>query len=123
MPDNVNSGSLEDVLIQCAEVHYSDLLRQAGSYLRSIDRARLSEPDLAELDRPAGYKKAQIGAVSAVLKPGKAIQASIADNRWLEGLAAEQPGVTVFRTFLRDLLDEPVVCPFSASASVAPSSP
>ena len=110
------------MLLDCAAVQYGDLMTKADSYLRGIDRARLSESDLVEVTAPAGSKKAQIGTVSAVLKPGKAIQNSIADNRWLEGQATEQPRVVAFRTFLRDLLNEPAIYPCSSASSVVDSS-
>lgn len=123
MPDNVNSGTLEDLLLDCAGVHYQGLLAQAGSYVQAVDRTRLREVDLAEIDAPAGPKKAQLGAISAVLKPGKAIQNSIADNRWLEGMAAEQRRIAAFRAFLRALLSEPAVYPFPSAPSAVASSP
>jgi len=123
MPDNVSSGTLEDMLLDCAAVHYGDLTIKADSYLQGIDRARLSKSDLEEVNAPAGPKKAQIGTISAVLKPGKAIQNSIADNRWLEGKAAEQPKVLAFRAFLRDLLNESCICPpLLAPPTVPPTS-
>jgi len=121
MPDNVNAGTLEDLLLDCAAVHYGDLRTKAESYLRGIDRARLSKSDLEEINAPAGPKKAQIGTISAVLKPGKAIQNSIADDRWLEGEAAEPPKVLAFRMFLRDLLNEPSVYPRSSAPSAVDS--
>lgn len=123
MPDNVNPGTIEDLLLECAEVHYQDLLEQASSYVQSVDRTRLSESDLAEIAAPAGSKKARIAAIGAVPKPGKAIQNSIADNRWLDGIAAERPKVAKFRAFLRDLLDEPAVYPFPSAPSAVASSP
>jgi hypothetical protein len=106
MPDNAGQGTLEDLLLDCAGTHYGGLLAQAGSYVQGIDRTKLSRDDLAELDAPAGPKKAQVGAIGAALKPGKAIQNSIADNRWLEGVAAQLPRIAAFRAFLRDLLNE-----------------
>lgn len=104
---------LSYMLLDCAAAHYGDLMTKADSYLRDIDRAKLSTSDLLEINAPAGSKKAQIGTISAVLKPGKAIQNSIADNRWLEGHAAERPKVVAFRGFLRSLLNEPCIYPGS----------
>jgi len=123
MPDNSSTGTLEDVLLECGAVYYGDVLAKAGSYLQSVDQTKLSTEDLGEINAPAGLKKAQIGATSSVLKPGKAIQNSIADNRWLEGEASEQPKVVAFRLFLRDLLTEPSIYPRSSAQSAVPSSP
>ena len=123
MPDNAANGTLEDMLLDCAAAHYGDLMTKADSYIQAIDRAKLSTSDLVEISTPAGPKKAQIGTISAVLKPGKAIQNSIADNRWLEGRAAEQPKVVAFRGFLRNLLNEPGIYPGSSASPTAASSP
>jgi hypothetical protein len=119
MPDNINSGTLEELLLDCARINYGGLLAQTSSYVQTIDRNRLSVTDLTEIDAPAGRRKAKIGAIGAVLKPGKAIQISLADNRWLEGVAVELPRIAAFRDFLRDLLKEPDG--FRASAVAASS--
>jgi len=112
MPDNSGPGTLEDLLLECADQNYPDLKAKAIAYLSGIDRNALSGDDLDEMEgAPAGEKKAQVGVIASVLKPGKAIQNSISDNRWLEGAAKDKPRIAALRRFLRDLLDEPSIFP------------
>jgi hypothetical protein len=110
MPDNSGPGTLEDLLLECADENYPDLKAKAVAYLSDIDRSALSGDDLDEMEgAPAGEKKAQVGVIASVLKPGKAIQNSISDNRWLEGSAKALPRIEELRRFLRELLDEPSI--------------
>lgn len=109
MPDNQNPGTLEDLLLECADQNYPNLKANAAAYLAQIDRGHLDQEDLAEMGAPAGGKKAQVGVIASVLRPGKAIQNSISDNRWLAGAARTQPRVESLRQFLRDLLNEPTI--------------
>jgi hypothetical protein len=109
MPDNHSAGTLEDLLLDCADQNYADLKSNASAYLSNINRALLEGDDLDEIGALAGEKKAQVGVIASVLKPGKAIQNSISDNRWLEGAAKVQPRVEGLRRFLRELLGEPSI--------------
>jgi len=109
MPDNHNPGTLEDLLLDCADQNYADLKTNALVYLSNINRLVLDGDDLDDIGAPAGERKAQVGVIASVLKPGKAIQNSISDNRWLEGAARQQPRIAELRRFLRDLLDEPTI--------------
>ncbi|AHF94667.1 hypothetical protein OPIT5_23235 [Opitutaceae bacterium TAV5] len=109
MPDNLNAGTVEDLLLDCALINYSNLQSEADKYLKAIDRSILKSRDLDEITAPAGEKKALVGIIGSVLKPGKAIQVSISDNRWVNATTKAQPRVATLRTFLRDLLNEPTV--------------
>jgi len=107
LPDNQNKGTLEDVLLQTAQVNYAQLSSVAQTYIQAIDQNQLTTDDLDEFKKPAGTKKAQISAMSSVLKPGKAIQNSIQDNRWLDGEAIDLPIIKSITTFLAALFDLP----------------
>ena len=109
MPDNNSPGTLEDLLLECAEQNYPDLKANASTYLSAVDRSVLGGNDLDEIGAPAGEKKAHVGVIASVLRPGKAIQNSISDNRWLEGNAKSQPRIAEIRRFLRELLEEPTI--------------
>jgi len=109
MPDNVNAGTVEDLLLDCASSNYPNLQAEADKYLKAIDRTVLKGSDLDEIGAPAGEKKAQVGIIGSVLKPGKAIQVSISDNRWVDATTKALPRVATLRTFLRDLLNEPTI--------------
>lgn len=105
LPDNQSQGTLEDVLLQTAQINYAQLSSTAQQYIESIDKNQLSNEDLGELKKPAGIKKAQISSMASILKPGKAIQNSIQDNRWLDGEALNLPMIKSILTFLVRLLE------------------
>jgi hypothetical protein len=104
LPDNKTPGTLEDILLQCAQVNYANLALEAEGYIERFDRSQLTREDKADFNKPAGQKKAHIGSVASILKPGKSIQVSIQDNRWLDGAAIDLPEVRAIRSFLATLL-------------------
>jgi hypothetical protein len=104
LPDNQQLGTLEDILLECAEANYAGLKSTAQQYLDTVDLNALQKDDKEELRKPAGRKKAHIGSIASVLKPGKTIQVSIQDNRWLAGAALDLPMVKSVRNFLAQLL-------------------
>jgi len=109
LPDNVSPGTLEDVLIDCAEKQYPQLLVSAREHVESV-KAEIppyTQDDLKDFQKPAGRRKAIVGSIGSVLRPGKAIQVSLQDNRWVEGEALELPRVKRFREFIDSLLAPP----------------
>lgn len=108
LPDNANQGTLEHLLLDCAAHVYPTLLGSATAHVEAaiVDGALLEE-DKAELLRPAGRNKAIVGSIAAVLRPGKAVQVSIQDNRWLRDTALELQRVKAVQSFLRALLELP----------------
>ncbi|GAB4286861.1 MAG: hypothetical protein Fur0025_19760 [Oscillatoriaceae cyanobacterium] len=104
IPDNETSGTLEDILLDCAEVNYPDLLEKATNYIDNIDAAQLDKDDLRDFRKQAGKKKAVISSITSVLKPGKALQVSLQDNRWLDGAAMNLPQLQTLQRFLEEIL-------------------
>lgn len=101
LPDNQNSGTLESLLIDAAKVVYPTLEAAARQYLSAVPEAsELNNNDRKEFGKPAGYHKALVSCISAVLRPGKAIQVSLQDNRWLEEPLARVPGIAAVQDFL-----------------------
>lgn len=113
LPDNASTGTLEDLLLDCAHRVYPDLQPLAGQYIQSVRASPAAIPpaEQVEFGKPSGANKALISAMGSVLKPGKAVQNTIRDNRWLEGEALNLPRVSALRAFLRDLLNEPSAAP------------
>ena len=109
LPDNVNAGTLEDLLIECAEKQYPQLLASARTHVDSVEAEvpPYAKEDLADFLKPSGKRKAIVGSIGSVLRPGKAIQMSIQDNRWVDGEALELPRMKVFREFVDALLTPP----------------
>ena len=105
LPDNQNPGTLEDILLQAAQVNYSQLFMAAGTFIQSVDKNQLVPKDIVEFNKPSGDKKARVSSISSILKPGRAIQNSIQDNRWLDGEAMNLPVMQSVSVFLQQLLD------------------
>lgn len=104
LPDNTSAGSLETLLLECGDAIYPSLSAGSRTFVASAESGgSLVETDLKELQKPRGRDKAIVGCVANVLRPGKAIQVSIQDNRWLDGAGLELPRISVVRQFLVDL--------------------
>jgi hypothetical protein len=105
MPDNESSGTLEDLLLEAGGQAYPELQKAATDYVKGIDGVNdFTTEDLAEFSKPAGRKKATIAAMASILKPGKAIQVSIQDNRWLDTTAVQHPRIKEANRFIQELL-------------------
>jgi hypothetical protein len=106
LPDNQIAGTLEDLLLECAASNYPGLLAEARAL---VGRIVPSDPgftanDMEDFVKPAGPKKATVACIAGVLKPGKAIQVSIQDNRWLDAQALNLPRISAVQRFLKELL-------------------
>lgn len=77
LPDNSSKGNLENTLLQAAEVEYPELLEFATEY---VEKASGIHNDLK---KEKNAKKAKVGCIANVMKPGKANQVSIADDDWV----------------------------------------
>ena len=103
MPNNADSGTLEDVLLECAKVNYPNLLALSTSYVTGIDINQLTQDDLKELKKPAGKNKAVVSSISGILKPGKSLQVSIQDNRWINEQTMVLNSVKLIKIFLDEV--------------------
>ncbi len=106
LPDNQAQGTLEDILLECGGLVYPSLLASATTHVdvASQDQSLLPE-DLKELRKSAGRNKAIIGSMASILRPGRAIQVSIQDNRWLRDAALTIPRVQTVQDFLVNLFE------------------
>jgi hypothetical protein len=106
LPDNVRPGTLEEILEVCAQTEYPDLLKGAREYVEGVDPSApiYTKDDLKDFGSLAGKKKALVASVASVLRPGRSIQTSIHDNRWVSQRTVGLPEVAPVRDFLRDLL-------------------
>jgi hypothetical protein len=105
IPDNQSRGALEHLLIDCAEIAYPKLLETARTCIDPIaaDPSAYG-PDVASVVRESAWKlKATVGHVANVLKPGRAMQNSIEDNRWVCDDSIAQTRIGAVDTFLRNL--------------------
>jgi hypothetical protein len=108
LPDNTSSGTLEDLMLECAAIVYPSLLGAARTFVDGVDpkAAELADDDMKDFARGAGRLKATIASMASVLRPGKAIRNSIQDNRWLKDPRARAlPRIASIHHFLMKLLD------------------
>ena len=103
MPNNADSGTLEDILLQCAQINYPNLLNLSTDYVSDIDTSQLTKSDLQELNKPTGKNKAVVSSISSILKPGKSLQVSIQDNRWVDEQTLVLDSVRLVKSFLDEV--------------------
>jgi hypothetical protein len=108
LPDNASRGTLEDLLLECASVVYPHLLFSAQTHVKTADGDTTLQPaDRDDFDKPAGHNKAIVGSMASVLRPGKAVQVSIQDNRWLRDETLNRPRIRAVQDFLASLWELP----------------
>jgi hypothetical protein len=104
-PDNQGAGTLESLLDECAAKVYPGLRDEARRFIAGVDRADLTKEDLTEISKPSGETKVTVGCIANYLRPGRAVQNSIEDNRWLCADTLALTKIRNIQEFLRDLLD------------------
>lgn len=105
LPGGGVPGTLEDLLLECAAVVYPVLRFHSEQFVDGLDRTApdFTVDDLKEFGTPAGRHKAVIAAMGAILKPGRPIQATIEDHRWIALSTLKLPRITALLKFLSDL--------------------
>jgi hypothetical protein len=108
-PDNQALGTVEDVLLDCAEQAYPTLLKGAKAFVDQISPADatifINARERQDFAKPAGKSKAIVGCIASVLRPGKAVQVSIQDNQWLQNKSAlALPAVVKLQEFVDALI-------------------
>lgn len=106
LPDNTSEGALEDLLLEAATMAYPTLLAGARSYVDgvAVGGPGFEKGELGDFDKPAGRRKATVACIANVLRPGKAVQVSIQDNRWLKGETLKLPRILAVSEFLAKLM-------------------
>ena len=106
LPDNSSVGNLEDLLIECAQAAYPNVLTSARSHVEAAKNdATLQRGDGEDLTKTPIANKAIVGAIASVLRPGKAIQNSIQDNKWLRDDNLTLNRIKAVQDFLATLLE------------------
>ncbi len=106
LPDNHSPGTIEDIFVECAELVYPELLQAARNYVSLAETvvSQLPREESRDFFKPAGRQKARVNTNSSVLRPGKAVQVSIQDNRWIGQLTENLPRIRAMMNFLDELL-------------------
>lgn len=105
LPDNQGTGNLEDLLLECASLQYADLLPTAQAHVDAAKACVGIRGDGEDLSKKPYYNKAIVGTIASVLRPGKAVQTSIQDNRWLKENALSVEKVKAVQLFLKELFE------------------
>jgi hypothetical protein len=106
LPNNQDKGTLENLLLESAELVYPDLLKCAKAYLDCAKtNANLTSSDLKKL-KNAGENKAIIGAMSNIFRPSKSAATFIQDKDLLdEKYLPLLPKIQAVQTFLKTLFE------------------
>ena len=111
LPDNHLPGALEDILLECGTDNYPALKQRAEEYAQAAwSSGELTPADMSDYGPRGGQKdlskrkKAIVGVMGGILKPAAAVQNSIRDNRWLEGVALDRKRVKDVQQFLDTLI-------------------
>lgn len=119
MPGGGALGTLEDLLLECADTIYGPLSGRAREFIGRLDTQNpahftdqektnfnksLRSDEQKEFKKPSGRNKAILAAMSAFLKPGKPIQTSIEDHRWVGKETLVLPRMAAIQKFLLDLV-------------------
>ena len=110
LPNNEDHGTLETILLKCGEKVYPELIAGARAWIEPLDPEDntifVTSKERQDLAKPAGKLKAVVAAVASVLRPGRAVQVSIQDNRWLSDKEAlSTPEVAAFQAFVSSLIN------------------
>ncbi len=120
MPGGGALGTLEDLLLECADTIYAPLAVRAREFIGRLDTQNpaiteqekidfnksLRTDEQKEFQKLSGRNKATLAAMSAFLKPGKPIQASIEDHRWVGKETLALPRMAAIQKFLVDLVGD-----------------
>lgn len=110
LPDNQAQGTLEDILIAVGRIAYPSLFPMAEAHVQAaqtnlvVGQNGWTGDDNREFRAPAGPKKATVASATAILKPGKTCQVTLADNRWIDASTLQVSPLKEFAEWLHALV-------------------
>lgn len=109
LPGGGAQGTLESILLDCAQRRHPDLYERAQSLTTFIGASGHypsdATPDvIKKMRRPAGQAKAQCGIIGNIFNPGASLSVSLRDAPWFPDDESELPGVSEALAFLDGLL-------------------
>jgi len=105
-PDNLQSGALEDILLECARINHPVIATAAITFIANLDHScPPDQVDLRALRAGMGKGKATVGTIANLLKPGVSVASSLAQTNWLAQAALQHALVRGADRFLGALLD------------------
>lgn len=110
LPNNSDSGTLEDTMLECAASAYPQLLPIAETAVASVSRSLaadanwLNRPERDEFGKPFGPNKARVSVIGAILKPTCAIANTYRQHPWITEETLRLPKLGILTQFLTELL-------------------
>jgi len=99
LPDNKTPGTLDSILIKCADYSYPDHKAGATKYLSELNNEHKAHWG------PFGFEKSLVATITSVLLPGLTNTASIAQQTWIcEASLSSVVELDSLSRFLRNLL-------------------
>lgn len=108
LPGGGAQGSLETVLLACAEAGHPGLHQRALELIAAADGiypAGVNPDPLRDLRRGSGRAKAQCGIIGNVFKPGASLSVSLRQTVWLPEAENAVPALAAAAAFLDTLLE------------------
>lgn len=105
-PDNDRPGTLDGLLLECAETSLASVYTPAIGFVDAVHETVIEDVRFKALRKPSGKDKASAGVIANVLFPGVALSAAIERAKWFEPLRGDERGITTFRKFFTELLAE-----------------
>lgn len=100
-PDNISSGTLEDLLLEGADIVYKDLVINVDKYINEInDEYKLNWSVSSE-------NKVRVGCIANIFRPASANQISIMKDKWIsEETIQYSKCINKFYNFILDIIFE-----------------
>lgn len=104
-PNNKDSGSLEDILIECSNVSHNELTTAAKALIVKLD-SDLIRPhkSLKKMRAGLGKSKSIMGAIANVLRPGSSLAVAVEQGRMMPDAKDFPKDVLDLDQFLDDCL-------------------
>lgn len=95
-PDNISSGTLEDLLLEGADIVYKDLLNNVDKYINQINDKYKENWSISS------ENKVKVGCIANVFRPASANQISIMKDKWVSEETIE--GSDIINKFYKFIL-------------------
>jgi hypothetical protein len=104
-PNNVDNGTLESILLDCAATSYSAYQKPAVDFVTQIDASQPGgAQELRALRRGAGRQKAAAGVLGNLLFPGYSLSVAVDRGSWLAPVKGNEVGLIAAQNFLDAML-------------------
>lgn len=97
-PNNMEKGTLENILLEGGEIIYKDIIGHAKEYLNNVPSA------YTEKWNDAKYAKSLFGVMANLLKPGSANQVSIQRDKWISDETIQQTSQRNLELFIKEMI-------------------